>query len=163
MRLPLCETGGKAPHEGHCTVGERVPGIKPAALQKYEQKRFRRQHGGSQRARGTTPNRPQETGPAPWGPPYRRWTRSWLLAGGLSKTRTGTLPPTVRWPTWGLQQSTGDRPSPLGATVPSVEAFLASSRRLVKNTNRNASTDGTVAPRGPEEGPPTGHKRPSRF
>jgi hypothetical protein len=47
---------------------------------------------------------------------------------------------------------------PMRATAPSVEAFLASSRRLFKNTKRNASTDGTAAPRGPERRPPTDHR-----
>ena len=60
--------------------------------------------------------------------------------GGLGRWLPGDPRDDPRW-------TTGDRPNPLGATVPSVEAFLASSRRLVKNTNRNASTDATVAPR----------------
>jgi hypothetical protein len=58
----------------------------------------------------------------------------------------------VRWPPggWaGVLWTVGGRSSgPLGATVPSVEAFLPvflQSRRL---DARNASTDGTVAPRG---------------
>ena len=67
------------------------------------------------------------------------------------------LPPTARWPPRGPRddprQATGERPSPLGATVPSVEAFLASSRRLSPNTKKDDSTDGTVAPGDPRDDP----------
>ena len=75
---------------------------------------------------------------------YKNTGRNASTDGTVAPRRPEGRPPTVH---------TGDRPSPLGATIPSVEAFLASSRRLVKNTNGNASTDGTEPPGDPRKVP----------
>ena len=54
----------------------------------------------------------------------------------------------VRWPPGGWAGLLWTVVGPLGATVPSMEAFLFVFLRRRRLDARNASTDGMVAPRG---------------